>query len=90
MWRKRSNFNTVKPEPIDKKSSKTYVYIRKNFTEVPASEGMFIKMPAHWEWLEMKVPKQDWDIFEEILEHDKALDDVYGALTELASLIEGE
>lgn len=91
MWYKCQNGSVdVKPAALDKESSKKYVYVRKDFTEIPASGEEGFEIPAHWEWMEMKIPKDDWNVYEHVLEHDAALDDVYAALTELADIIAGE
>lgn len=72
---------------MDGKSSREYVYVRKDFVQVEAAEDR----PAHWEWMEARIPKEDWYLFAELTGHSEALDDVYAALTELAELIvEGE
>ena len=88
MWYPSENSNMTKPPVVDSESSKKYVYVRKDFEEVPEAtiEGQTI--PAHWKWKEMKVPKEDWAVYEKVIGHDEALDDVYAALTELAELIE--
>lgn len=91
IWYTTENSSVDKPAEIDKTSSKVYNYIRKDFVEVPAegTEGEIDFRPAHWQWQEQKVKKSDWDIYEKILGHDDALDDVYAALTELADMIVG-
>lgn len=83
MWYKNENGTTEKPVAIDQESSKVYVYVRKNFVEVEATE----EIPAHWAWMEQKVRKDDWATYQEVMNHSDALDDVYEALTELAELI---
>ena len=86
-WYRTENGDSVKPSAIDRESSKVYVYVRKNFEAVPASgEGEQI-IPAHWSWMETRVPKEDWEIYEKVINHGEALDDVYAALTELAEMI---
>lgn len=87
MWYMNENGNLDKPAALDKESSKKYVYVRKNFEEVPQSGSGKEAIPAHWMWQEMKIPKADWDVYEKVLSHDSALDDVYAALTELAEMI---
>lgn len=91
MWYKVENGSVEKPVVLDQTSSKVYVYVRKDFVEVPASgeEGTSEYRPTHWEWMECKIRKEDWVIFEKVLGHDDALDDVYAALTELADMIVG-
>jgi len=86
MWYKCENGSLDRPQEIDSTSSAVYVYVRKDITEIPAEEDR----PAHYEWMETKIPKKDWEIYEQVLSHNEALDDVYAALTELAELIVGE
>ena len=90
MWYKCQNGIDVKPAALDRTSSQNYVYVRKDFEAVPASGEGNLFIPAHWEWMEMKIPKKDWDVYQQVMEHGEALDDVYAALTELADLIAGE
>ena len=63
-----------------------YVFVRRNFVLVAAEE----ERPEHWTWEEQKILKTDWAVYEQVLEHGEALDDVYDALAELAELIIGE
>lgn len=86
MWYKSENGSIDKPESIDSDSSKVFVYIRKNFNEIAATEDV----SAHWEWMEQKIRKEDWETYQEVMDHGVALDDVYAALTELAEIIAGE
>ena len=86
MWYQNQNGSEDKPVALDRNSSKVYTYVRKDFELIPATE----EVPAHWIWQEMKVKKEDWGVYEQVLEHDNALDDVYAAITELAELVIGE
>lgn len=86
MWYRNENGSNVKPAVLDTESSKVYVYVRRNFVLVPAEEDR----PEHWTWEEQKILRADWAVYEQVLEHGDALDDVYEALTELAELIIGE
>ena len=89
MWYKSENGNLNRPSAIDMESSRTVVYIRKDFRIVQERQDPDTgeTIPAHYEWMECKIPKEDWEIYEKALGHDSALDDVYAALTELAELI---
>lgn len=89
MWYKNENGDLTKPESLDNTSSSVYVYIRKEFKQIPEIQLEDQIIPAHWEWLEMKVKKEDWYVFNQVMDNTSALDDVYTALTELASIIEG-
>lgn len=86
MWYKSENGSLDRPQEIDSTSSAVYVYVRKDITEIPAEEDR----PAHYEWMETKIRKEDWEVYEQVLGHGEALDDVYAALTELAEMIVGE
>lgn len=39
--------------------------MRKDFVLVEATQ----ERGAHWEYLEAKIPKKDWDLFTELMEH---------------------
>ena len=86
MWYKNENGSNVKPDALDSTTSKLYVFVRKDFEEIEETE----EVPAHWTWMECKIRKDDWMIYQTVMGHDSALDDVYAALTELAELIVGE
>lgn len=86
MWYKCENGSLDRPQEIDSTSSAVYVYVRKDITEIPAEEDR----PAHYEWMETKIRKEDWEVYEQVFGHGEALDDVYAALTELAEMIVGE
>ena len=83
MWYKNENGSLDKPVSVDTTSSKVYAYVRKDFVQIEGTE----EIPAHWQWLEMKLSKDAIAIYQE---HNDALDDIYAALTELAELIVGE
>ena len=86
MWYRNENGSSVKPDAVDHVSSQKYVYVRKNFVLIEATEDV----PEHWQWMETKILKEDWEIYLEVMDHGTALDDVYAALTELAEIIAGE
>ena len=83
MWNRSENSTSEKPLALDRKSSREYVYVRKDFVFVESTE----ERPAHWTYLEARIPMKDWELFVELMDHADALDDVYAALTELAELI---
>ena len=85
MWRTAENGSSVKPAELDTTSSNVWNYIRKDFVLVPADD----ERPEHWQWLENKISKEDWETYQNVMEHGQALDDVYDALTELAEIIVG-
>lgn len=85
MWYRNENGSSVKPSVIDKTTSKKFIYVRKDFVLIEATEDI----PAHWQWMETKIPIDVWEIYEKGIDHDTALEDVYSALTELAEMIVG-
>lgn len=86
MWYKNENGNSLKPAALDTESSRVYVYVRKNFELVAATDDH----PEHWQWQEQKIKHEDWAIYQQTIDNSTALDDVYAALTELAEIIAGE
>lgn len=87
MWYKTENGDLIRPETIDTTSSRNNVYVRRNIVEVEEKTLGDFTIPAHYEWEEMKIPRNMWEVCSMAMEHDTALDDVYAALTELAEMI---
>lgn len=86
MWYEVENGNRAMPSEVDTTSSRAYVYVRKDITLVDdMSEDP--EHPAHYRWMEMKIPREMWEVTQKALSHESALDDVYAALTELAEMI---
>lgn len=88
-WKTVENGDSVKPAALDTESSRKRNYVRKDFVFIEAEEEDEYEKPAHWEYLERKVAKEDWETYMSVIDHAEALNDVYVALTELAELIEG-
>lgn len=90
VWYKAESGNSVKPAETDTTSSRKWNYIRKDFelvAEVVQDEEIVI--PEHWEWLEAKILKNDWETFQKVLGHDGSIEDCQNALIELAEIIVG-
>lgn len=87
MWYENENGENVRPSDIDTTSSKVYVYVRKNFKLIPEKTEEDETYPAHYSWLEMKIPKEMWEVCKMALSNESALNDVYDALAELADMI---
>lgn len=75
MWYKSES--TIKPNPIDNISSKRYVYVRKNITEVQKDDDTI------FEYDECKIPKDVYDIFKSQLETDSRLDEIEETIAEI-------
>lgn len=63
MWYKSENGNLEKPNDVDMLSSKAYVFVRKDFVQIPESGSGNEVIPAHWEWLETKIRKEDYTMY---------------------------
>lgn len=74
--------NELLPQ-IDENSSKNWIIIRKDFKLVPGTEDW----PEYYTFKEQKIRKSDWGLYKSLLEHDKAFDDTFSAITELADMI---
>ena len=85
MWTKQSSINDVKPPEIDE--GKTFIRVRKDFVLIPEKGEDEHKIPAHWEWMEQKIRKEDWEFYQTLTDHTATLSDVEDALIELAEII---
>jgi len=63
MWKGNCNSDSVRPAEIDSVSSPTGIYVRKDFVFVPEkTEGDRVS-PAHWEWKEMKLTREEFELY---------------------------
>ena len=85
MWTKQSSVNDVKPPEIQE--GKTFIRVRKDFVLIPEKGEDEHKIPAHWEWMEQKIRKEDWEFYQTLTDHTATLSDVEDALIELAEII---
>ena len=85
MWTKQSSINDVKPPEIE--DGKTFICVRKDFVLIPEKGEDEHKIPAHWEWMEQKIRKEDWEFYQTLTDHTATLSDVEDALIELAEII---
>ena len=85
MWTKQSSVNDVKPPEIQE--GKTFIRVRKDFILIPEKGEDEHKIPAHWEWMEQKIRKEDWEFYQTLTDHTATLSDVEDALIELAEII---
>ena len=84
MWKYVENSDSTKPSEVEENTSKTYVYIRKDFVEIPESEGeQGQTVPAHWGYYEQKVKKEDWNLYKDIIDVQSDITDIELALVEL-------
>lgn len=87
MWYESSNDNNVKPEAVDMESSRKWAYVRKNFRMVEEAESDGRTIPAHWEWLEMKLPKEALAIYTQGVENAGNVDVLTEAILEMSEII---
>ena len=64
MWRLTQNSDSVKPLDVDTESSGKYVYVRKDFEEVPMFDQDGEHIGTHWQYMENKISKESWDVYE--------------------------
>ena len=85
MWHKSENSNSTQPAAIDRNSSRVYVYVRKDFVFIEESEDK----PAHWEYLEARIRREDWDLFEGLMSLETTTSDLGIALEALLDFMIG-
>ncbi|MCR4935261.1 MAG: hypothetical protein K5990_02095 [Oscillospiraceae bacterium] len=85
MWYEVNGGLIAQPAEVDSTSSPDYVYVRRNFRWVDATDDA----PAHWRWDEMRIPLEMWEIARLSLPLTRVLSDIYAALAELAALSQG-
>jgi len=81
MWIKAESKD--KPSMIDESTSEVYVYVRKDIEEFEREEETF------YSYLEQKIKKEDWSLYESILSNTSDISDVQDALIELAEMVVG-
>lgn len=79
MWYECENGSAIRPDDVDTTSSRTQVYIRKDITFVEEQTGDN-PMPAHYRWMETKVPKDAWAICEQVMAQSNELDALTGVI----------
>lgn len=82
-WRKAENSDSVKPAIIDKVSSRKYVFIRKDFEEVPTLDESGEQVGTHWEYYEKRILKEDWETYEQVMENTNDIATLEDAICDL-------
>ena len=89
-WYKVELWGIPEPAPIDDKASKKYVYVRKDIhaekIPVPNMEGE-IEMLDGYVYYEQKIKKEDWELYQTVMQNTADISDADDALVELAELI---
>ena len=75
----------MEPSTLDTTSSKKYNYIRK---DIESFEKEIDGETTTWyRWLEQKIPKADWELYQNVMQNSSDISDANDALVELAELI---
>ena len=85
MWYKAEYSNM--PLEIDNFSSSEYVYVRRNIAKEEKKNEDAVETIYVCE--EQKIPKKDWELYENILSHNVELSEIQDALIELSEIIAG-
>lgn len=82
-WYEDYSSQVEKPEELDVTSSKVYNYIRKDIEQVEIihDDGGKTK---EWHYFELKIKKEDWDLFTKIMENSDEIAVIEDALCELS------
>lgn len=83
MWKQSENSNEIKPNEIDETSSKSVVYIRRDFKEVDTLDNEGNKIGTHWKYEENTVPKKDWDTYKQLITAQDDITSLQLAICEL-------
>lgn len=89
MWYKAWNDSLEKPAEYDDVSSHYVVFVRKDFKQVQIEEPETGEKKDVWEWLETKIPKEDWEVYKKCLENTQDITDLQLALVEVYEQIGG-
>lgn len=80
MWTKSENSETIKPPEVS--TDGNGVIVRRKFKSITATEDF----PAHWEWEEWQMTREQYDFYVAMSAANADLED---ALIELADMIVG-
>lgn len=90
MWYKNQNGDGVKPEAVDAASSRKWAYVRKDFELVEAEEKDGQTVPEHWTWMEMKIPKEALEIYQQGTENTENVDMLTECVLEMSEILYAE
>lgn len=89
MWKLVENSKAEKPLEIDETSSQTYVYVRKDFEEIPTIDANGEEVGSHWRYMEQKIKKEDWEVYKQLMSHESSLTDTEMAIVGLYEMLTG-
>lgn len=87
MW--RLSESTAKPPEIDEVSSKTVVYVRRNFLELLLIDEKETAVGTKWQYEENAIPKADWETYKAVMDTQSATTDLELALCDLYEILTG-
>lgn len=79
MW--KVEYSNVRPEELDTTSSKVVNYVRRNIQLIEIEDGNV------YQYEEKQIPKEEWELYEEIIKLNSNNEDVSNALIELADIV---
>jgi len=74
-------YSNVRPEELDTTSSKVVNYVRRNIQLIEIEDGNV------YQYEEKQIPKEEWELYEEIIKLNSNNEDVSNALIELADIV---
>lgn len=87
-WKMSQSNDGVKPEEIDRTSSAAVVYIRKDLKKIIVNDENGGEL-TRWEYMEQKIPREDWALYEEMMNNRNDVTDIQLALCDLYELVSG-
>lgn len=87
-WKKAANSDSVKPAAIDATTSRKFVFVRKDFEEVPTIDQDGEQIGTHWEYMEQKIQKEDWEIYEQVATNTNGITDLENGICEESAVTE--
>lgn len=65
MWRYAESYSKEEPKVLDDFSSELYVYVRKDFIEIPVYDKNNNRVNTRWNYKEYEILKEEWNLFKD-------------------------
>ena len=88
-WYKERSSDNTHPAEVDETSSHFVVFVRKDFKEVEWTDPETGETKTVWEWMETKIPKEDWEVYKQCLENTQDITDLQLALVDVYEMVIG-
>ena len=88
-WYRNGNDSNEKPSAFDEDTSHYVVFVRKDFEQKEITDEQTGEKRMVWEWMETKIPKEDWEVYKQCLENAQDITDLQLALVEVYEQIGG-